>query len=74
MQDGRCKEIAGKKLIKKSRNKNNRINMQEQITGKPREETIRMTHVRETEKWVMGCLERRQESSPAVSNVCATQI
>ena len=52
--------------MKNPRNKNKQINKQERITDKPRKKTINTTHMRETEKCDMGCLERRQQPSPAV--------
>ena len=61
-----ARKLSRKKLLKKPQNKHRQINIQKQITDKPREETIRTTHVSGTEKWIMGWAGSCKQSSPAV--------
>ena len=59
-------EFLRKKFLKKSKNKKRRINKEEQITTKVMKRPIRTTYMLEKEEPGMLCLEKRQQSSPAV--------
>ena len=59
-------KLLQKKFPKKSKNKKRRINTQEQVTTKVTKKPIGITYMLEKEELCIFCLEKRQQSSPAV--------
>ena len=62
------------KLEKKPRNKKTQTNIEKQTTDKTKKDIIRTIYFWGIEKCTMDCLEKRQQSSPAVMFARATQI
>ena len=67
-------EFLRKKVLKESRKKKKQINAQEQITNKVTKKPIRITCISGMEEFCMFCLQKRQQFSPVVLNVCAVQV
>jgi len=59
-------KLLQKNFLKKSKNKKRRINTQEQVTAKVTKKPIGITYMLEKEGLCIFCLEKRQQSSPAV--------
>ena len=59
-------KLPQKTFPKKSKNKKRRINAQEQVTTKVTKKPIGITYTLEKEELCIFCLEKRQQSSPAV--------
>ncbi len=59
-------EFLWKKFRKRSKNKKRRTNKEKQVTTKVMKRLIRTTYMLEKEEPPMFCLEKRQQSSPAV--------